>query len=38
MGLFQAPKKFAERFDFVADLFPALGDTAQAARRLAVRR
>jgi branched-chain amino acid transport system ATP-binding protein len=26
MGLYQAPKKFAERFDFVAGLFPALGD------------
>ncbi|HEU0101797.1 MAG TPA: ABC transporter ATP-binding protein [Mycobacteriales bacterium] len=25
MGAFQAPKTFAERFDFVADLFPALG-------------
>ena len=25
MGCFQAPKKFAERFDFVCDLFPALG-------------
>ncbi len=26
MGLYQAPKKFAERFQFVADLFPALAD------------
>jgi branched-chain amino acid transport system ATP-binding protein len=26
MGLYQAPKKFAERFDFVADLFPALAE------------
>lgn len=26
MGLFQSPSRFAERFDFVADLFPALGD------------
>ena len=26
MGIFQAPKRFAERFDFVADLFPALRD------------
>jgi branched-chain amino acid transport system ATP-binding protein len=26
MGSFQAPKKFAERFDFVAGLFPALAD------------
>ncbi len=26
MGLYQAPKKFAERFEFVAGLFPALGD------------
>ena len=25
MGSYQAPKRFAERFDFVADLFPALG-------------
>jgi ABC-type branched-subunit amino acid transport system ATPase component len=25
MGVFQAPKLFAQRFDFVADLFPALG-------------
>jgi len=25
MGAFQSPKKFAERFDFVAELFPALG-------------
>lgn len=25
MGAFQAPKTFAARFDFVADLFPALG-------------
>ena len=25
MGSFQAPKRFAERFDFVAGLFPALG-------------
>ncbi|HEY9378124.1 MAG TPA: ABC transporter ATP-binding protein [Jiangellaceae bacterium] len=26
MGLYQAPSRFAERFDFVAGLFPALGD------------
>lgn len=26
MGLFQAPKKFDERFAFVTDIFPALGD------------
>ena len=26
MGVYQAPKLFAERFDFVADLFPALYD------------
>ncbi len=26
MGSFQAPKRFAERFDFVAGLFPALAD------------
>jgi ABC-type branched-subunit amino acid transport system ATPase component len=26
MGVFQRPKSFAERFDFVADLFPALRD------------
>jgi ABC-type branched-subunit amino acid transport system ATPase component len=26
MGTFQAPKRFAERFAFVADLFPALGE------------
>ena len=26
MGAFQAPKKFAERFEFVVDLFPTLGD------------
>ncbi len=26
MGLFQAPKRFAERFEFVAGLFPALAD------------
>ncbi|RIQ20990.1 ABC transporter ATP-binding protein [Jiangella rhizosphaerae] len=26
MGLYQAPKRFAERFAFVTDLFPALGD------------
>ncbi|MGH3516146.1 MAG: ABC transporter ATP-binding protein [Haloechinothrix sp.] len=26
MGVFQTPKKFAERFDLVADLFPALAD------------
>lgn len=26
MGLFQNPSRFAERFDFVTDLFPALGD------------
>jgi branched-chain amino acid transport system ATP-binding protein len=33
MGSYQAPSGFAERFDFVAGLFPALGPTAQAARR-----
>ncbi|TDE00195.1 ABC transporter ATP-binding protein [Jiangella asiatica] len=26
MGLYQAPKRFTERFAFVTDLFPALGD------------
>lgn len=26
VGLYQAPKRFAERFDFVASLFPALAD------------
>jgi len=26
MGLFQAPKKFSERFDYVTGLFPALGE------------
>ncbi len=26
MGVYQRPKSFAERFDFVADLFPALAD------------
>jgi branched-chain amino acid transport system ATP-binding protein len=26
MGLYQAPSRFNERFDFVTDLFPALGD------------
>ncbi|HEY5183754.1 MAG TPA: ABC transporter ATP-binding protein [Actinomycetes bacterium] len=26
MGLYQAPKRFAERFEFVAGLFPALAD------------
>ena len=26
MGLFQAPRRFAERFAFIADLFPILGD------------
>src|ERR687883_162904 len=26
MGLYQAPKRFAERFAFVTDLFPALGE------------
>ncbi|WP_026875694.1 ABC transporter ATP-binding protein [Jiangella gansuensis] len=26
MGLYQAPKRFPERFAFVTDLFPALGD------------
>ena len=26
MGCYQAPKKFTERFDFVSDLFPALGE------------
>jgi branched-chain amino acid transport system ATP-binding protein len=26
MGLYQAPKRFSERFDFVTSLFPALGD------------
>jgi branched-chain amino acid transport system ATP-binding protein len=26
MGLFQAPKRFAERFDFIVDLFPTLGE------------
>ena len=26
MGCYQAPKKFSERFDFVTDIFPRLGD------------
>jgi branched-chain amino acid transport system ATP-binding protein len=26
MGLYQAPKRFAERFDAIVDLFPTLGD------------
>ncbi len=26
MGLYQAPKRYAERFDFIADLFPVLGE------------
>lgn len=26
MGLFQAPKRFNERFDFIVDLFPVLGE------------
>lgn len=26
MGLFQAPKRFAERFEFIVDLFPVLGE------------
>lgn len=26
MGMFQAPKRFAERFEFITDLFPTLGD------------
>ena len=26
MGLFQAPKRYTERFDFIVDLFPILGD------------
>ena len=26
MGLYQAPKRFSERFDFVTSLFPALGE------------
>jgi ABC-type branched-subunit amino acid transport system ATPase component len=26
MGAYQAPKRFSERFDFVAELFPALGE------------
>ena len=26
MGMFQAPKRFAERFEFIVDLFPTLGD------------
>ena len=26
MGLFQAPKKYAERFEFIVSLFPTLGD------------
>ncbi|MDO8307862.1 MAG: ABC transporter ATP-binding protein [Actinomycetota bacterium] len=35
MGCFQAPKKFAERFAFVTDLFPALGERrAQRAGQL----
>ena len=38
MGCFQQPKQFNERFEFVADLFPALGRPPQAARRLALGR
>ena len=35
MGCYQAPKKFTERFDFVCDLFPALGERkAQRAGQL----
>jgi branched-chain amino acid transport system ATP-binding protein len=35
MGCYQAPKKFAERFAFVCDLFPALGERkAQRAGQL----
>jgi ABC-type branched-subunit amino acid transport system ATPase component len=35
MGCYQAPKKFQERFDFVTDLFPALGERrAQRAGQL----
>jgi branched-chain amino acid transport system ATP-binding protein len=35
MGCYQAPKKFAERFAFVTDLFPALGERrAQRAGQL----
>lgn len=26
MGMFQAPQRFAERFEFITDLFPTLGD------------
>ncbi len=38
MGLYHEPKRFPERFDYVAELFPALADAPQAAGRLAVRR
>ena len=37
MGMFQNPKRFAERFAFIADLFPTLGGPPAAARRVAVR-
>ena len=31
MGAFQAPRKFAERFEFIADLFPTLGERRRSA-------
>ena len=33
MGMFLQPKRFAERFDFVTELFPTAGRAAQAAGR-----
>ena len=38
MGVYLRPKKFRERFDFVADLFPLLGERRKAKAGLAVRR
>ena len=38
MGCYQRPKQFKERFDFVADLFPALVRPTQPADGLAVGR
>ena len=33
MGVYQAPKTFDERFDFVIDLFPLLGERREPAGR-----
>ena len=38
MGMFQRPKDFAERFDFVTEPVPGARQTARPARRLALRR